>query len=135
MLAEQRASLANVGLTFEFSAVDGWLSPMGPHLRAACLIGETGKLYMFDVKAAAQATGVVDEHEFSRATNLAESLGHVEWWPQRAAYDVGVIAWIMSFDGSRTLLQIRGDYVGALPDPRVGELVKLIDGWCPMHTR
>jgi hypothetical protein len=133
MLAEQRASLAEMGPTFAVTWVDGWQSNLGPYLRAACLVGATDKLYMYDVRkdAAAQATGVVDEREFSKAVDLAKSVGHVEWRPQQATYHFGVIAWTMSLDGRRTLLQMGGDYVGALPDHRVGELVKLIDGWCP----
>lgn len=133
MLAETRASLANVGPTFEFSAADGWLSPMGPYLRAACLIGATGKIYTYDVgkDAAAQATGVVDKREFSKAVDLAKSVPHVEWRPQAVTTDIGVITWSMSLDGRRIWLQVAGVYMGAHPDLRVGELVKLIDGWCP----
>jgi hypothetical protein len=101
-------------------------------------VGATDKLYMYDVKkdAAAQATGVVDEHEFSKAVDLAKSIGHVEWRPHQATYHFGVIAWTMSFDGSRTLVQMAGDYVGAHPDPRVGELVKLLRSsrQVPMNT-
>jgi len=37
MLAEKRASLAEIGPTFAITSVDGWQSPLGPHLRAACL--------------------------------------------------------------------------------------------------
>jgi len=131
MLVEKRASLAEVGPTFEISAFGGGLT--GSHLSMACLIGETGKVYMYDVRrdAGAQMTSVVDEGEFSRAASLAKSLGHVEWRPQRVVYDFGVSAWTMSFNGKTTLLQVAGDYGGALPDPRASELVKLIDGWCP----
>jgi hypothetical protein len=133
MLAERRASLAEIGPTFAITSVDGWLSDLGPHLRAACLVGAAGKLYLYDVTkdAAARMTGVVDQREFSKAVDLAKSVGHVEWQPQPATYDFGVIAWTMSMEGRRTLLQMGGDYVGALPDPRIGELVRLIDGWCP----
>jgi hypothetical protein len=131
MLDEKEASLANVGPTFRISEVTGGLS--GVYLRKACLIGETGKAYMYDVgqDAAAQANASVNEREFSQAVDLAKSLGHVEWRPLSFTSDVGVVAWTMSLDGRRTLLQIGGEYVGALPDPRVGELVKLIDRWCP----
>jgi hypothetical protein len=133
MLAEKRASLANVGPTFEFSMVDGWLSPMGPYLRAACLIGATGKIYTYDVRkdAAAQTAGFVDEREFSQAVDLARSVGHVEWRPRAVTTDIGVVAWSMSLDGRRIWLQVAGVHVGAHPDIRVGELVKLIDSWCP----
>jgi len=133
MLAEQRASLAEMGPTFAITWVDGWQSNLGPYLRAACLVGATHKLYMYDVTkdAAAQATGVVDEREFSKAVDLAKSVGHVEWRPHPATYHFGNIAWTMSFDGRISPLQIAGDYVGAHPNPQVAELVKRIDGWCP----
>jgi hypothetical protein len=133
MLEGQRGSLAEIGPTFAITWVDGWQSGLGPYLRAACLIGATDKLYMYDVRkdAAAQATGVVDEREFSKAVDLAKSIGHVEWRPHSATNHFGVIAWTMSFDGNRTLIQMAGDYVGAHPDQRVEELVKLIDSWCP----
>jgi hypothetical protein len=133
MLTEKEASLAEIGPTFAITWVDGWQSDLGPYLRAACLVGATGKLSMYDVRkdAGAQATGVVYEREFSKAVDLAKSVGHVEWRPHRATYHFGVIAWTMSFDGMRTLVQMAGDFVGAHPDPRVEELVKLIDGWCP----
>jgi hypothetical protein len=52
-------------------------------------------------------------------------------WGSACCDFFGAIAWTMSFDGRRTLVQMAGDYVGAHPDPRVEELVKLLDGWCP----
>jgi len=127
MMDEKRASLAKIGLTFEISSFSG------SRLLAACLIGETGKAYMYDPKkqATAQTTGFVDEGEFAKAAALAKSIGHSEWRPQQTGYDFGVVAWTVSFDARTTLLQISGDYLGALPDPRVRELVILIDGWCP----
>jgi hypothetical protein len=129
MLVEQRAFLAHVGPTFEVSSFGGGRL----HLLAACLIGESGKKYLYDPgeDTAAQATSMVDEREFSKAANLAKSIGHVKWQPQPATADFGVVVWTMSFDGRTTLLQIVGDYLGTLPDPQVGELVKLIDDWCP----
>jgi hypothetical protein len=133
MLAEKRTSLAEMGPTFALTWFDGYQSDLGPHLRAACLVGATGKLYMYDVRkdAAAQATGVVDGREFSKGVDLAKSVGHMEWRPDSATYHFGTIAWTMSFDGRTSPLQIAGDYVGAHPNPQVAELVKLIDSWCP----
>jgi hypothetical protein len=92
----------------------------GAHLRVACLIGETGKVYTYDTSkdAGSQMTDVVSEPQFLQATKLAKSLGHVEWQPRSVADDIGIIRWIMSFDGKTTLLQVAGDYGGALPDPR-----------------
>ena len=133
MLDEQRASLMEMGPTFALTWFDGYQSDLGPHLRGACLVGATGKLYMYGVRkdAAAQATGVVDGREFSKGVDLAKSVGHMEWRPDSATYHFGTIAWTMSFDGRISPLQIAGDYVGAHPNPEVAELVKLIDSWCP----
>src|SRR5579871_2675801 len=77
---EKMQSLAEVGPTFVFEAVDG-VHPL-QRVRAACLVGETGKIYMYDFeKDGAQAPGVVDGREFSKAVDLAKSLEHVEWRP------------------------------------------------------
>jgi hypothetical protein len=131
MMEEKRASLDNVGPTFEIGTFGGGLT--GSHLSKACLIGEAGKVYMYDAEkdARAQTTSAVDEREFLKAVYLAKSLGHAKWQPQMIGADFGITQWTMFFDGTRTLLQVTGDYFGALSDPRVEELVKLIDGWCP----
>lgn len=132
---EKMQSLAEVGPTFVFEAVDG-LHPL-QRVGAACLVGETGKIYVYDFKKdGAQAPNVIDGREFSKAVDLAKSLEHVEWRPVLArtlkdVADFHVLNWYVLLDGRRIPLQIAGDYVGAHPNPQVAELVKLIDGWCP----
>jgi hypothetical protein len=132
---EKVQSLAKVGPTFVFEAVDG-LHPL-QRVRAACLVGETGKIYMYDFKKdGAQASSVVDGREFSKAVDLAKSLEHVEWRPVLArtledVADIRELKWYVLLDGRSIPLQIAGDYMGAHPNPQVAELVKLIDGWCP----
>src|SRR5262249_42256911 len=96
-------SLAEVGPTFVFEAVDG-LHPL-QRVRAACLVSETGKIYMYDFKKdGAQAPSVVDGREFSKGVDLAKSLEHVEWRPvlARAPEDVADIRelkWYVLLDG------------------------------------
>jgi hypothetical protein len=136
---EKMQSLAEVGPTFVFWAFDG--SHPLHDLRAACLVGDTGKIYIYDFKKdGAQAPGVVDGREFSKAVDLAKSLEHVEWRPVLARAlehaDISRIrlkwdVWHVLLDGRIIPLQIAGDYVGAHPNPQAAELVKLIDGWCP----
>jgi hypothetical protein len=132
---EKMQSLAEVGPTFVFEAVDG-LHPL-ERVKAACLVGETGNIYIYDFKKdGAQAPSFVDEREFTKAVDLAKSLEHVEWRPVLArkvedAHDIRQFEWHVLLDGRSIPLQIAGDYVGAHPNPQVAELVKLIDGWCP----
>src|SRR5215470_4640142 len=104
MLTEQNTSLAKVGPTFAITWVNGWQSD----LRAACLVGATGTSYFYDVRKdpTAQTTGVVDEREFSKAVDLAKSIGHVEWLPHHATDRLDNIAWTMTLDGKITLLQL-----------------------------
>jgi hypothetical protein len=131
---EKIQSLAELGPTFVFEAVDG--SHPLQRVRAACLVGETGKIYMYDFKKdGAQAPGVVDGREFSKAIDLAKSLEHVEWRPVLArtlenGADIRELKWYV-VDGRSIPLQVAGDYVGADPNPQAAEVVKLIDGWCP----
>jgi hypothetical protein len=134
---EKMQSLAEVGPTFLFWAFDG-LHPLHD-LMAACLVGDTGKIYIYDFKKdGAQAPGVVDGREFSKAVDLTKSLEHVEWRPVLARAlehaDISRIrlkwcVWHVLLDGRHIPLQFAGDYVGA--NPQAAELVKLINGWCP----
>lgn len=137
LIYEKMLSLARVGPTFGFEAVDG-LHPL-QRVRAACLVGETGKIYMYDFeKDGAHTFGVVDWREFSKAVDLAKSLEHVEWRPVPArtlkhvdGKNIRELIWYVLWDGRNIPLRIAGDYVGAHPNPQVAQLVKLIDGWCP----
>jgi hypothetical protein len=133
---DKMLSFAEVGPTFVFEAVDG-LHPL-QRVRASCLVGETGKIYMYDFeKDGAHTFGVIDWHEFSKAVDLAKSLEQVEWRPVPArtlkhvdGKNIRELIWHVLLGGRNIPLQIAGDYVGAHPNPQVAELVKLIDGWC-----
>jgi hypothetical protein len=130
-LDEQREYLAHVGPAFELTSVGGILSGWSP--MKACLIGEAGNVYVFDAERgpSGEAAGAIDQVAFSKAAILARSIGHVKWRPQRYGTHFGGVQWQMSFDGRTTLLDVVGDLVGAHPDPRADELVKLIGDWCP----
>jgi hypothetical protein len=107
-------------------------------VRAACLVGETGKIYMYDFKRTvpkllAWSIGMSSRNEFSKAVDLAKSLEHVEWRPILArtpehVANIRKLTWYVLLDGRRSIpLQIAGDYVGAHPNPQVAELAKLIN--------
>lgn len=135
MMSAKMQSLAEVGPTFVFWAFDG--SHPLHDMTAACLAGDTGKIYIYDFKKdGGQAPGVVDGRVFSKAVDLAKSLEHVEWRPVRArkvedAHDIRQFVWHVFLDRRSILLQIAGDYLGAHPNPQAAELVKLMDSWCP----
>jgi hypothetical protein len=133
-------SLAEVGPTFVFDAVDGLL--LVGRVKAACLVGETGKIYMYDLrKDEAQAPSVADGREFSKAVDLAKSLepDRLEWRPVPAGVleygGLRQLKWYVLLDGRPIPVQIADDYVGAHPNQQAAELVKLINRWCPYARR
>ena len=74
----------------------------------------------------------VNERDYKRAVNLANTLDHEPFRSHSAGGDIGIAVWTVTFAGITTILKVNGNDEGVLSDLRATELVKLIGDWCPL---
>jgi len=130
MAQERQRSLANANLSFEFLAYTTGMD--GSLFIAACLIDQSGTVYIFDSSKDPynQSTLTIDEPSLNAAIRLAQSLGDQAWRPYMRGAHLGIRMWTMYRGSTKVMLEIDGDLAGMHTDARVAELLAFMDRWC-----
>ncbi len=134
MIKQHRERLGKDGRPY-FSF--GYQNGAWGYVNYGCLIGEKGKVYVYNVKLSDTMlqTYSARSQDYERAVHLVSRLQNRTIVPEGRAFDAGFGSWVATNGGTSVALKIIGNARGKLDDPVSKELVQLINKWCPSASR